>query len=609
MNKKKRVIELKHFQKPIYNKVVKSFKKNNKVLLNGLCGMGKTVISLYLIKNIIADNKRVAISTYSLKGMRSQWFNELIEFFPELMKDVQVICNYMDKEIYTKEYKGIDIFPFVTCDEASKDKLITFFIPQSINCDIGLFDYFIIDEAHEYLDVKTNKNNEGQLKFIINNGSKKTTKFLGLTGTGHELIEEGGFFEDCEIVMYDIIKGLKDKAINNCNFYIKQTEFGLNDDCYNGDELNSKGIEKVNNGIFEKKLNIKGKSLLRENAYISEKIKMLIKGVKGKTLIIIPRGEGREFDLCNAINAECFDNKIVAVPASSEVENSRLKKNFARFHNNNSNVQFLIVKDMCGVGYDYPDLANVIDLTFTKNSTLIIQRAARTFRISKNKENSNYYYVFDQGLNCDDVLNTIARALTLTIEYFFKSNKNIISKSIKDQMIKNLKKDLDLDEENSYINKDLNKENVDNDNQENISFEDLTKMMSTIKNPLFNLEEDFKACSKGKCFNRDYYTIGQKVKELYTIPYLLADKILGSLKSEYEKDENDLDIDNIMLMNDVKCCCEQIASSNKSIYEIILDVKKKYPDVYKITFGKKIEKTVMIELNKEYERFNESIAA
>jgi len=64
-----------------------------------------------------------------------------------------------------------------------------------------------------------------------------------------------------------------------------------------------------------------------------------------------------------------------------------------------------------------------------------------------------------------------------------------------------------------------------------------------------------------------------------------------------------------MLMNDVKCCCEQIASSNKSIYEIILDVKKNYPDVYKLAFGKKIEKTVMIELNKEYEKFNESIAA
>jgi superfamily II DNA or RNA helicase len=405
-------VTLKPFQGILKKKMHLGFRRNNKVLVNALCGTGKTLLAESLIEDIVAEGKRVAISTYSVMDIRKQWYEKIEQYSSDLIKHTQIVVSKAD---FAKNRDRS--LPLVCNGNISNKKLITIFIPQSIKSHMGIFDYIIIDEAHEYLDKGT------QLKEIIKNHSHKNTKFLGLTGTGHELIGAERFFEGSELVIYDMLTGLRDGAVNKCEFHIEAFKFELPKNCYKKNELNNTGCSRVKRAFINKR----GKKLLKEPSYVAAKLTSLINNVKGKTLVVIPHGRGLEKLICNHINVEIGKNREVAVYKTTSLDQLTIDRNEAKFRKMDSGYDFMVVKDMCGTGWDFPELLNVIDFTFTKNPGVMVQRAARAIRkVNPNESSykkpgtSGYYYCIDQTKSINETAWFISYAMSLTIEMCFR---------------------------------------------------------------------------------------------------------------------------------------------------------------------------------------------
>jgi hypothetical protein len=94
------------------------------------------------------------------------------------------------------------------------------------------------------------------------------------------------------------------------------------------------------------------------------------------------------------------------------------KKNEDMFRSKNSKTNFMVVIDKCGTGWDFKDLNNVVDLTFTRNPKVIIQRFARTIRLPDNgtKPISKYIYCYDQTRSTMRVRADLGSALAYMTE-------------------------------------------------------------------------------------------------------------------------------------------------------------------------------------------------
>jgi hypothetical protein len=225
---------------------------------------------------------------------------------------------------------------------------------------------------------------------------------------------KGKFFEHGVPIIYDLLEGLKDKAINNCALSGEYFDFNLPGDCYKSDrELNGSGVKKFRN--FFKKLNKKGKTLLKHGSFATAKLEKIIKEVQGKTMVIIPHGTGYEEALANFI---CVINRNsqAAVVNVAKMGSERCNKNEAMFMSKKSKTNFMVVIAKCSTGWDFPSLNNVIDLTFTRNHKSMIQRLARTIRPEPGKPISKYIYCTDQSREKSRVIYDLSYALRLTTE-------------------------------------------------------------------------------------------------------------------------------------------------------------------------------------------------
>lgn len=411
-------------QKELVSQVLQKLQQHNRVLLNSACSSGKTFMALGMIgewvKNSIA---RIAISTYDKKSIRKQWVEEIKDKEPSLLGKIIVVCASHDLEYYKK--LGVS-----ACTSNDQDKIqskqIVIMIPQSIRknkaCNIGKIEYFIIDEVHERLS-----KDSILWRFIENN---KEMKVLGLTGTGFELLGEDNFFK--EAIIYDMVSAYRDKIISDIKLTIEYFNFKLINKFYD-----SKGI-----------LNRQGVGFLKKQGIVyNDKLSNLIKNrkIEGKTLIIIPHTQrliGETIlaeKVCNIINLAGYK----AVHLIGDMPELIKDKNEKLFRSPVSGVNFMVVIDMCGTGWDFPALNNVIDLTFTTNPKVIIQRFSRAIRLHKNKNMPRYFYCADKSKTEKMAKFYIGRALELTKE---SGIRNYDDKSYIDYS--KLQKD---DSDNDYI--------------------------------------------------------------------------------------------------------------------------------------------------------------
>lgn len=371
-------------QERVIKQLSVEFQESDRVLLNAVCAFGKTITTWLFIKQLIASGKRVAISTYSRKEIRRQWWYKNLDFNIVPAHMIQIVCS--EQDVRNLQLRRV---PAISNSNISDTKPVTIFIPQSISKhgDMGKFDYFIIDEAHEFLDTENRK-----LKRIIESSSHSGTKFLGLTGTGFELLKQGGFFHDSKCIIYDMPTALKDELVNDCETYCEYFDFTLAKKYYSGTELNKKGSK-----------------FLKHEVVTALKLKEILKSVKGKTLVIVP--PLCDETICNTINRILGNG--AAVRKTSKIQDH--EKNEKMFRNS-SQTNFMVVMRMCGTGWDFPELRNVIDLTFTKNPKVIIQRLSRVIRKKVDKILPKYIYCADQSKSETEVYFYLGSAFELMTE-------------------------------------------------------------------------------------------------------------------------------------------------------------------------------------------------
>jgi superfamily II DNA or RNA helicase len=386
---KKSKFKLRDYQEPIRNEILSALKTKKRVLACANCGLGKTAIGLSIANHYANKGLRVAIVTYSRNEIKEHWLQE---------NDLHKIISW-DK-IQVVNGLGNAVIPsvkVVKTDQIDKKMTITLFIPQSLSSNpsaLGNIDLFIVDEAHEYLEVGDNEENEGLLLRIIKNSPK--AKILGLTGSGHELVD-GNIFnktdDDVEILVYDTGYAFKYDAILPVEIDISYFKFDLTPACFD-----SKGD-----------LNKTGRKVVKANACRNKKIEDIISTYcsnNQKTLVIVPSGDEIYQEAYEYINQLHPGQVVVKTSHASPEENQEAENQFR----NNDNVNFMIVISMCNIGWNFDRLENVIDLTFTRNEKVVIQRLSRLCRKYPNKK-PNYVYCADQSKNPDLIQTFISTVL------------------------------------------------------------------------------------------------------------------------------------------------------------------------------------------------------
>jgi superfamily II DNA or RNA helicase len=558
-------VSLRKNQIPLKNKITEGFNKNNRVLLYALCGVGKTILALSVIEDIVKSGKRVAVSTYGRAEIRKHWYEKIKNYSSDLLKDLQIVCSKEDAVKLNK----LKIHA-VSNGEVSDTKLFTIFIPQTINPDsnttvnsidpnskLGKFDYIIIDEAHEFLETSRADNEDGRLKRIINTYSHKKTKYLGLTGTGFELIQEGKFFHKSELVIYDVVDALGDKAIVNCESSVEYFKFTLPSDCYNSsEELTARGAKRIDNFFRKDGLNNKGKNLLKKRSFFSKKIESLLGEIKKgeKVLVILPKGLNCIEGIANTIS---MCDKGAAVIKNSKIDKNLRDSNEEEFKNS-PKTNFLLVVDMCGTGWDFPKLDVVIDLTFTRNPKVMIQRLARGIRTFDSKIKSRYIYAVDQSVGAQKAQFYLARAMMLTAR-------------------------------SQILGGDINRVNLSLLNNQ-VSLDDLTGEPTRIA-PISLL--DMQACETGQRKNCGEISFEDVIAfEKNTVrEILIKNKIYHQIK---QSDVEDV-INFIMKEHE-----------EKDDYILLDKFKKEFPLIYKKAFAKKSSKEIIREIKALRGRVNEN---
>lgn len=381
------------FQDDLVEESIEILQKKKRLALLLSPGTGKTVTALKIARKFIDAGKRVGVSTFSRNEIKTHWIQEIIEhgFFDA--KEVQIIASCKDM----KSYQGLprDIATNLI-DDVDTKRPLTLFIPQTINGKkVGKFDLIIVDEAHQFLEVEG-----GILQALITKSSKKDTKLIALTGTGHDLISSGTFDRkdpDVGVIIRDVPFAIKGKRILPVDIDICYFDFALNKKCYTrqGD------------------LNGVGKSVLKSDFATSMKINTILNHIKNKkkTLIICSPGTDTNVFIHDLLNDREKGSCVIKSSYLSRDHNDVSEHLFRT----DPKVKYMAVVAMAGIGWNFAKLDCVLDLSFSRNVKLMIQRMGRSCRYYAGKKPS-YVYCSDNSRPAYDAHLLIGEALALMRE-------------------------------------------------------------------------------------------------------------------------------------------------------------------------------------------------
>lgn len=380
------------------------------------CGLGKTHIGCELARIWAAEGKRVLISAYALSEIRDNWFEAVAEYGLINLGDLQVVVPAGKLGLYQKRYPGVF---FAKASDLCEKRKVIITLPQSVKKIPFPVDRVLVDEAHEHYQVKS-KNGRGRLESIIGSCLSKRGKIVAMTGTGFELVESGDFSlrkKDVEYVVRDMPFAIETGKVMPVEIHMEFFEFPLKSSCYTkSGDLKKSGAKEVAKGLS---LSGKGRMVAKSKTAKRLQIEELLDSLapSKKTLVIVPAGDEINLSVQSKINAYMRKNHglqscaVVKTSRQSEAANERAEREFR----NNPNVKFMVAVSMCGTGWDFPRLENVVDLSFTRNKKVIIQRMSRACRHHKGKR-PRYYFCSDQRAHPADVPVLLAQAVNLTTE-------------------------------------------------------------------------------------------------------------------------------------------------------------------------------------------------
>jgi nucleotide-binding universal stress UspA family protein/superfamily II DNA or RNA helicase len=296
--------------------------------------------------------------------------DEYLKLFPKnrvlvLTHSTNVLLNnYLDR------LNSVDV-PFTYSDDLKSDSSVHVCIPANEHKIKGMYDFLIVDEAHEnYLANRVQK--------IIS--KIKPSKQLLLTATPSKFIYEGN---------YNIFAIALDELDNNyfakLNIELVASNYSWSENDYNEDEVKKsftytledtrKTVESVVLSLL-KRLDSGLSAEQFNDPSLLTKVKLFF---KKKTIELSPWSStfnkvGKTLIVCNNIDQSDLvysvlkDNGVNVGISHSKCDVNGL--NISTFKNNDYDV--LVVVDRCRIGYDDAFMMNLIDMSGTHNIDLIV---------------------------------------------------------------------------------------------------------------------------------------------------------------------------------------------------------------------------------------------
>lgn len=370
------MIKLRDYQEEALKKVQFILSTKKDVVLAASPSSGKTVMALEFIKR---NSGTFLILTHGQTILKQMWEKEINELIPE------------------------------------ESQRITYGLPQGLrNKDIPVVDYVIVDEAHEFTFAK-------MVQDILKKNAN--AKKLYLTGTPSKFIAER-----YDVVIIPAIE-LIDKGfvsdlyvgLFSTNAQIKWEDRNDSDDVM---ESAYKKLEKTVNTDLDSLLEsmvkrLKSSGLTKDNAYLSKATEWApVIGKLNKTMIACASVKQAEKVL------KYFKKKNISA-ISSNSANDPDSGNIQKFQDDDS-INILIVVDRAILGFNMPNLVNVVDMTCSHNINRIYQLYARVMRLNE-KANKKYFFKLTVDNEMQVTKFYMEASLCLMYEYFISkyNGKNL----------------------------------------------------------------------------------------------------------------------------------------------------------------------------------------
>ena len=342
----KKLIELKGLEEIPYQKEFltnKKFNNNPKPVVVSIGTSGGKTLTTILKLELFYSNKRnknekTIIIPSDKQILRDNFENELIGFKPSFTFCISTNKFELEKSINDKNCNVIVVLP--------QTLIRNFKLLKKVHT-------FILDESHQWYFKKTIQN---ILKII-----KPKQQYL-LTGTPSKFNSQKEKFEFLYVPvmeMYDLGR------VSNVKIEIVSSEYDLSFEDFKGDDV----IEnKISNYKTSKTIDTIVQPILKMVGGIEKLEKTIIfcRGIEQSELIFKKLKKIKE-----------LKEKILL----SHSKNDKNSENFERFRKE-INIKVLVVVSRGKLGFNFPNLVNVIDFTMGMNIDTMLQMYGRLLRLS-----------------------------------------------------------------------------------------------------------------------------------------------------------------------------------------------------------------------------------
>lgn len=360
--------QIEFFGKKLWMNSIKPF-----VLAAGTSA-GKTITSLIQLEifySLPENAKKLTLIISSSKTvLRDNFLIALQEFNPSF--SYYVVTNKKELEEAIK-----DGYQVIVC------------LPQTLNNNYKLLPKttnFILDEAHQWYFKPT-------IQKIIK--QIKPTRQLLLTGTPSRFIAKGDDFDFYFVPVMDLyenglVSNIKIEIVSS-SYDFKQTDYLSSYGNLKSDKTNSpqKAKESFKMVCDEMVLKLRSKlgSKYLANLRGANKISALFNDLK-KTIIFC-----HSLKQANAFYKELSSMKgLNDMVLLSHSQNDKDSEYFEQFRTD-TQYKVLVAVDRGKLGYNLPNLFNVVDFTMTQSLDMILQMEGRVLRLSKEDNQKIYFKV------------------------------------------------------------------------------------------------------------------------------------------------------------------------------------------------------------------------
>ena len=371
---KEKGLDIIGYQNKFFGKKIWENSINPLVLAAGTSA-GKTITSLISLEIFYSNpknyNKRTLVVPASKTVLRDNYSIELEKFNPSFGYFVATNKKELEEAINDKSYQVIIALP----QTISRNYKL---LPRVYN--------FILDEAHQWYFKTT-------IQTIVKH--IKPNKQLLLTGTPSRFIAKGNQFEFFFVPVMDLfdenrVSNLKVEVVSS-SYDFKQKDYLSNYGNLKADKTNSAKQAKDALSMVCDEMILKLKSRLG-NKYLSNlrganKVSSLFNDLD-KTIIFCHSVKQSNAFFKELNSMKGLKDKVLL----SHSDNDKDSEYFEMFRTQ-SEYKVLVAVDRGRLGYNLPDLFNVVDFTLTQSLDMILQMMGRVLRISDKKNEKIYFKV------------------------------------------------------------------------------------------------------------------------------------------------------------------------------------------------------------------------